>query len=76
LDLEPNHHSPKKETKDNLENGRKYVKIIKTPYQNLMLNRQVLKIGEKPIGHRLFLPQEVVRCEVWISGLQKRHSYK
>jgi hypothetical protein len=24
----------------------------------------------------LFLPQEVVRHEVWIGGLQRRHSYR
>jgi hypothetical protein len=43
LDLETNHHSPKKETKDNLENEKGYAGIIKTPYQNLMLNIRVLK---------------------------------
>jgi len=41
-----------------------------------MLDKGVLNIKDKPAGHKLFLPQEVVRCEVWIGGFQKRHNYK
>ncbi len=74
--MEVNHQGPKKEIKDNLENGKEYVGIIKSPYQNLMLDRKVLKTKEKFIRHRLFLLQEVVRLEVWTSGLQKRHRYR
>jgi len=48
LDLEANRQVTKWETKDNLENGEKYVGISKTPYQNLMLDKRVLKIEEKP----------------------------
>jgi hypothetical protein len=33
LDLEANCQGPERKTKDNLENGKKYVKITKTPYQ-------------------------------------------
>jgi hypothetical protein len=51
------------------------VGIIKTPYQNLMLDKWVLKTEERPIGHMSFLPQEVVRCEVWTGGFYKRHNY-
>ncbi len=28
------------------------------------------------MGHRSFLSQEVVHREVWIGGLQRRHSYR
>jgi hypothetical protein len=42
----------------------------------LMLDRWVLKIEKRLVGHILFLPQEVVRCEVWISGLKRRHNYR
>jgi len=52
------------------------VGIIKTPYWNLMLDRQILKSKEKHARHRSFLPQEVVRCEVWTSGLQRKHRCK
>ncbi len=48
-----------------------------TQYRNLMLDKQVLRTEKRPIGHMSsFLPQEVVRCEVWIGGLQRRHSYR
>jgi hypothetical protein len=43
--------------KDKFENRMEYVGIIKTPYHNLMLDRQILRIEKKPTGHRLFLPQ-------------------
>ncbi len=49
--------------------------ITETPYQNLMLDRGIMIIEERLAGHRLFLPQEVVRCELWTSGLQRRHGY-
>jgi hypothetical protein len=74
LDLEANCQGPEKEIKDNLENGKEYVRIMETPYQNLMLDRRVLKTEETFIGHKSFLPQEVVRHELWTSGLQRRHS--
>jgi hypothetical protein len=45
------------------------VGITKTPYWNIMLDKRVLKIVERPAGHMSFLPQEVVRREVWIGGL-------
>ncbi len=51
------------------ENGREYVQIPKNPYQNLMLENQVLKIKKIPTRHKLFLPQEVVRRDIWIGGL-------
>ncbi len=69
LDLGANHQGPEGETKDNNENGREYVGITKTPYQNLMLDKQVLRTKERPLGHMLFLPQKVVRCGIWINGL-------
>jgi hypothetical protein len=54
--LEANRQVIERQTKDNLENGKKNVGFIKTPYQNLMLDRGVLRIEERPIGHKLFLP--------------------
>jgi hypothetical protein len=41
-----------------------------------MLDRQVMRTKERLVGHRSFLPQELVRREVWTSGLHKRRSYK
>jgi hypothetical protein len=32
--------------------------ITKTPYWNLMLDKQVLKTKERPLGHMLFLSCE------------------
>jgi hypothetical protein len=49
-------------------------RLIETPYQNLMLDKEVLRIEERSTGHRSFLPQEVVQQDVWIKGLQRRHS--
>jgi hypothetical protein len=57
------------QTKNKLENGEEYARLIKTPYWNLMLDKWVLKTKEKLAGHRSFLPQEVVQCEIWIGGL-------
>jgi hypothetical protein len=48
------------QTKENFENGEDYVRLIETPYQNLMLNNQVLITEEKLARHMLFLPQEVL----------------
>jgi hypothetical protein len=39
LDLKVNHQGFKGKIEDIHENGREYVKIIKTPYWNLMLDR-------------------------------------
>jgi hypothetical protein len=75
LDLEANCHVFK-DKKHNHENGKEYAQIPETPYWNLMVEKQVLKIEETPVGHKLFLPQEVVRCEVWTSGFKKRHNYR
>jgi hypothetical protein len=44
------------------------VRIIETPYWNLMLDRWVLIIEERPTWHKLILAQKVIRGEVWISG--------
>jgi hypothetical protein len=76
LDLEANWQVVKSKTKDNLENGEEYVRLIETPYRNLMLDRQVLRIKERLIGHNLFLPQEVVRQDIWTGGLKRRHNSK
>jgi hypothetical protein len=62
--------------KDNFENGKEYVGITETRYQNLMLDRWVLKTEERFAWHMSFLPQEVVRCEVWIGGFLRRHNYR
>jgi hypothetical protein len=75
LDLDAN-HQVLKDKQHNNENGRKYGHIPKNPYQNLMLEKQVLKIEKRPTRHKLFLPQEVVRREIWTSGIQRRHYYK
>jgi hypothetical protein len=50
--------------------------LKETLYQNLMLDRRVLKTKEKLTGHKLFLPQKVVWREVWTRGFQKRQNYK
>jgi hypothetical protein len=39
LDLEANWQVSERQTKDNFENGKEYVRLIKTPYQNLMLDK-------------------------------------
>jgi len=68
LDLEANHQVTKRETKNNLENGEVYVGITKISYRNLMFDRRILRIKERLARHMSFLPQEVVRHEVWTSG--------
>ncbi len=61
MDLEANQQVIENQTKDNFENGKEYVGLIETPYQNLMLDKRVLRTKERPIGHISFLPQEMVR---------------
>ncbi len=68
--------SHQKTNKKNLENGQEYARFTETPYWNLMLDKQLLRIEERPMGHRLFIPQVVVHHEIWIGDLQKRHSYR
>jgi hypothetical protein len=58
--LEANWQFIESQTKENFENGEEYVRLTKTPYQNLMLNKQVLKTKERLARHRSFLPQEVL----------------
>jgi heterodisulfide reductase subunit B len=76
LDLEANCQITKREIKYNFENGDECVEITKTSYCNLMLDRRVLKIEEIFARHVSFLPQEVVRHEIWNRGFQKRHNYR
>jgi hypothetical protein len=76
LDLEANQQANKNKTEKNFENGKEYAWLIETPYQSLMLDRPVLRIEERPARHRSFGPQEVVRWDIWIGGLQRRHSSK
>ncbi len=76
MDLEANCQVPEGQIENIHENGRKYVQIIKIPYQNLMLDRQVLIIENKPIRHKKNLPLKLVRRGVWTSGFQRRHNYK
>jgi hypothetical protein len=52
LDLEVNWQVIEKQTEDNHENGKEYARLTKTPYQNLMLDIQVLKTEERPVGQR------------------------
>jgi hypothetical protein len=66
--------SYKSQTEDNIENGKEDVRLTKTPYWNLMLDRRVLRIEKRPMGHKSFLPQEVVWHDVWTRGLQRRHN--
>jgi len=67
--LEVNHQGPKREILKNHKNGREYVRITKTPYWNLMLDMQVMRKKERHARHKSFLPQEVVRRDVWTNGL-------
>jgi len=60
VDLEANRQVIENQTKDNFENGEEYVGLTKTPYQSLILDKQVLKTKERSTGHKSFLPQEVV----------------
>jgi hypothetical protein len=60
LDLEANRQVIENQTENNFENGEEYARLTETPYQNLMLDKLVLIIEEKFVGHMSFLPQEVV----------------
>ncbi len=46
-----------------------------------MLDKKVLRIEEKLVGHKPFLPREVVQHEIWTKHLyglrllKKRHGY-
>jgi hypothetical protein len=73
LDLDANWQVIENQT-DDFENGEEYGRLIETSYRNLMLERQVLKTEERPMGHMSFLPQEVVHQDVWIGGLQRRNN--
>jgi len=76
LDLEANCQVTGRQTKYNLENGQEYAGLTETPCHNMMLDKRVLRTKERHAGHGSFLPQEVVRREVWTRGLQRRHSYR
>jgi len=76
LDFKANQQVIKSQTKDNFENGKEYVGLRETPFQNLMLDRRVLRIEERLARHRSFLPQEVVRWDIWTKGFQRRHKSK
>jgi hypothetical protein len=39
LDLEANRQVIENQTKENLENGKEYAGLTKTPYRNLMLDK-------------------------------------
>jgi hypothetical protein len=56
LDLEANWQVIERQIEKNLENGKEYARLTETPYQNVMLERQVLKIEERFAGHKSFLP--------------------
>jgi hypothetical protein len=62
--LEADRQVTERRIEDNLENGEEHVGLTKTPYHNLMLEKQVIRKKERPIRHKLFLPQEVVHCEI------------
>ncbi len=64
LDLEANCQGPEGEIESNHENGREFVGITRTSYQNLMLERWILRTEKSTIWHKLLLPQEVLRHEV------------
>jgi len=72
LDLEADGQVIESRIENNLENGEEYVGLTETPYQNLMLDRQVLRTKERPEGHMSFLSQEVVWHEVWTWGSLKK----
>jgi hypothetical protein len=74
--LEANRQVIENQTKDNFENGKEYVGLIETAYQNLMLDKQVLIIEKRLAGHKSFLPQKMVRQDLWTRGLQRRYSSK
>jgi hypothetical protein len=67
--LEANQQVIEKQIENNLENGKEYARLTETPHWTLMLDRRVIRTKERLAGHRSFLPQEVVQCEVWTRGL-------
>jgi hypothetical protein len=56
LDLEANWQVIERPIENNLENKKEYVGLTETPYQNVMLDKRVLKIEGRLAGHRSFLP--------------------
>jgi hypothetical protein len=46
-----------------------FARLTKTPYRNLMLDKKVLRIEERLVGHKPFLPREVVQHEIWTKRL-------
>ncbi len=76
MDLEANYQVIESQIENNLENGEEYARLIKTPYQNLILDRRILKTEERLAKHMSILPQEVIRWDIWIEGLQRRHNSK
>ncbi len=56
LDLEADHKVIERWIKENFENGKEYARLTKTPYWNLMLDRWVLRIEERLVWHKSFLP--------------------
>ncbi len=60
LDLEVNQQVIESQIENNLENGKEYAWLTKTPYCNLMLDRQVLRTEERLAGPMSFLPQKMV----------------
>jgi hypothetical protein len=72
--LEGNRQVIENQIKYNFENGKEYARITETPYKNPMMDRQVLIIEEKLVGHMSFLPLLVVQQDVWTWGLQRRHN--
>jgi hypothetical protein len=72
--LEGNRQVIESQIKYNFENGKEYASLTETPYQNPILDRQVLTTEERLVGHMSFLPLLVVWRDVWTWGLQRRHS--
>jgi hypothetical protein len=54
--LEVNWQVIERQTKDKFKNGEEYARLTKTPSQNLILDKQVLKTEERHTGHKSFLP--------------------
>ncbi len=61
LDLEANQQVIEKQIEGNFENGKEYVRLTKTSFHNLMLDKQFLKTKEGLVEHKSFILQEVVR---------------
>jgi len=56
LDLEADRQVIERRIRENFENGKEYARLTKTPYWNLMLDRWVLRIEERLVWHKSFLP--------------------